>query len=188
MSKNEVPIEKSIIDFSEYSDSDQEDEMLKKEKQISDSIKELRKLLIERESVLYSFDEYESLQKQINTLKSEVHILQTTPIVDDIQKIIGDTYTFVFPDVLLELGVSYLHVNDTDTKDFLNQKNLISLKKEKESEVLSRMSIIPNVSNADVILKNFKKFMISIREETIKILVDKSKKILAKIDSELNQI
>ena len=35
-----------------------------KEKKISDSVKELRKQLVEREAVLYSFDEYEKIRNK----------------------------------------------------------------------------------------------------------------------------
>ena len=62
------------------------DDLLEKEKRISDSVKVLRKQLVEREAVLFSFDEYEKLRKEIDRLNAEIELINSTPFYSKVTR------------------------------------------------------------------------------------------------------
>ena len=90
------------------------DDLLEKEKRISDSVKVLRKQLVEREAVLFSFDEYEKLKKEIDRLNAEIELINSTPFYDNTKEPLGSRDVFCMPLAIYEMPVQEYHVDNRE--------------------------------------------------------------------------
>lgn len=160
------------------------DEMLEKEKKISDSVKELRKQLVEREAVLYSFDEYERLRNEIDKLNTEIELISSTPFYDHTKEPLGAHDVFCMPHAIYELPVQEYQV---DNKRACYVGNNYSY----DSRPINTINSVPEKTElsqfmSKIIIQNaFKDFMLKVRKEYVKELERKSEEILAGIDSEI---
>ena len=160
------------------------DEMLEKEKKISDSVKELRKQLVEREAVLYSFDEYEKLKNEIDKLNTEIELINSTPFYDHTKEPLGVHDVFCMPHAIYELPVQEYHVDNKRTCYVGNNYSY-------DSRLINTINSVPEKTELSqfmsrIIIQNaFKDFMLRVRKEYVKELERKSEEILAGIDSEI---
>lgn len=163
------------------------DEMLEKEKKISDSVKELRKQLVEREAVLYSFDEYEKIRNEIDKLNTEIELINSTPFYDNTKEPLGAHNVFCMPHAIYEIPVQEYHVNNQHTCYVDNNYSY-------DSRPINTINSVPEKTElrqviSKIIIQNaFKEFMIKVRKEYVKELEKKSEEILAGIDSEIVNI
>ena len=160
------------------------DEMLEKEKKISDSVKGLRKQLVEREAVLYSFDEYEKIRNEIDKLNVEIELINSTPFYDHTKEPLGAHDVFCIPHAIYELPVQEYHVNNqracyTGNYYSYDSRPINTINSVPEKTELSQFTSKIIIQNA------FKDFMIKVRKEYVKELERKSEEILAGIDSEI---
>ena len=160
------------------------DEMLEKEKKISDSVKDLRKQLVEREAVLYSFDEYERLRNEIDKLNAEIELINSTPFYDHTKEPLGTHDVFCMPHAIYELPVQEYHV---DNKRACYIGNNYSY----DSRPINIINSVPEKTELNqfmarlIVQDAFKDFMLKVRKEYVKELEKKSEEILAGIDSEI---
>lgn len=164
------------------------DEMLEKEKKISDSVKELRKQLVEREAVLYSFDEYEKIRNEIDKLNAEIELIKSTPFYDNTKEPLGSHKVFCMPHAIYELPVQEYHIDNKGTYYVGNNYNYsYGIPINTINSVPEKTELRPVMSR--IIIQNaFKDFMIKVRKEYVKELEKKLEEILAGIDSEIIDI
>lgn len=160
------------------------DEMLEKEKKISDSVKELRKQLVEREAVLYSFDEYEKLRNEIDKLNAEIELINSTPFYDHTKEPLGTHDVFCMPHAIYELPVQEYHV-DNQRAGYIGNYYTYN------SRPINTINSVPEKTELNqfmskiIVQDAFKDFMLRVRKEYVKELEKKSEEILAGIDSEI---
>lgn len=160
------------------------DEMLEKEKKISDSVKDLRKQLVEREAVLYSFDEYERLKNEIDKLNAEIELINSTPFYDHTKEPLGTHDVFCMPHAIYELPVQEYHVDNKRTGYIGNYYSY-------NSRPINTINSVPEKTELNqfmskiIVQDAFKDFMLRVRKEYVKELEKKSEEILAGIDSEI---
>ena len=161
--------------------------MLEKEKRISDSVNVLRKQLVERESVLYSFDEYEKLKKEIDKLNAEIELIDSTPFYDSTKEPLGSRDVFCIPHAIYEMPVQEYHIDNHRACYVGNQYSYKSRPINTINSVPEKTELGPVISK--IIIQNaFKDFMVKVRIEYIKELENKAEKILADIDSEITKM
>lgn len=165
--------------------------MLEKEKKISDSVKELRKQLVEREYVLYTFDEYENIKKEIDKLRSEIDLIKKTPISGSLDNIVGDTNVYLLPHLFEEVTLNCFKVR-THRDTYIASGNPPKMFRNEKEQISSlNIDVIPKSGyayNQYVISDAFKGFLIDVREKMISHLENRMNKLLANIDSELENI
>ncbi len=160
------------------------DDLLEKEKRISDSVKVLRKQLVEREAVLFSFDEYEKLRKEIDRLNAEIELINSTPFYDNTKEPLGSRDVFCMPLAIYEMPVQEYHVDNRKTCYVGNVYSCSSKPINTINSVPEKTELRPVISR--IIVQNaFKDFMIKVRKEYVKELENKAEEILAGIDSEI---
>lgn len=162
------------------------DEMLEKEKKISDSVKELRKQLVERENVLYSFDEYERLKKEIDKLNAEIELINSTPFYDSTKEPLGSHNVFCMPHAIYELPVQEYHVDNKCTC-YVGNNYSYGIPRNTINSVPEKTELNQFIARL-IVQDAFKDFMIKVRKEYVKELEKKSEEILAGIDSEITNI
>lgn len=167
------------------------DEMLLKEKKISDSVKELRKQLLERETVLHSFDEYESIMNEISRLNDEVTKLESTPFSTSLDNLVGETNVYIVPMAISEMNLYCYHVSNQpkNINGYINPDGIF-MQDTDNGEKIGNMDIIPTSMGARtfIIADAFKDFMIDVRKKSISFLKNRADRILAGIDSEIEEI
>lgn len=165
--------------------------MLEKEKKISDSVKELRKQLVEREYVLYTFDEYENIKKEIDKLRSEIDLIKKTPISMSLDNIVGDTNVYLLPHLFEEVTLNCFRVR-THRDTYIASGNPPKMFRNEKEQINSlNIDVIPKSGyayNQYVVSDAFKGFLIDVREKMISHLENRMNKLLANIDSELENI
>lgn len=144
-------------------------DLLKKEKLLSNKIKELKQTLLEKEATLYKFDEYENLQTYIEKLKQEIKEIKGKPM--NFGELLVDEY-FRIPPTLFELKLSKIK-----NKKIESNKSV--------SIIPEDNSVLRQIMSNIIISKEIENFMISIREKLIESSIEKLKKIEADIDSEI---
>lgn len=160
--------------------------MLEKEKKISDSVKELRKQLVERENVLYSFDEYERLKKEIDKLNAEIELINSTPFYDSTKEPLGSHNVFCMPHAIYELPVQEYHVDNKCTC-YVGNNYSYGIPRNTINSVPEKTELNQFIARL-IVQDAFKDFMIKVRKEYVKELEKKSEEILAGIDSEITNI
>lgn len=164
--------------------------MLEKEKKISDSVKELRKQLVEREHVLYTFDEYENIKKEIDKLRSEIDLIKKTPISGSLDNIVGDTNVYLLPHLFEEVTLNCFKVRTRRDTYIASGNPPKMFRNEKEQINSLNIDVIPKSGyayNQYVVSDAFKGFLIDVREKMISHLESRMNKLLANIDSELQK-
>lgn len=160
------------------------DDMLEKEKRISDSVKALRKQLVEREAVLYSFDEYEKLRNEIDKLNAEIQHIASTSFYDHTKEPLGVQNVFCIPHAIYELPVQEYHVENHRACYVGNNYSY-------DSRPVNTVNCVPEKTELSTFISKlivqdaFKDFMLKVRKEYVKELEKKAEEILVGIDSEI---
>lgn len=142
--------------------------MLEKEKKISDSVKKLRKQLVEREYVLYTFDEYENIKKEIDKIRSEIELIKKTPISGSLDNIVGDTNVYLLPHLFEEVTLNCFRVR-TQRDTYVASGNPPKMFRNEKEQINSlNIDVIPKSGyayNQYVISDAFKGFLIDVRKK-----------------------